>query len=211
MAESAHSFAQPHDRNSRLYALGLDEATIAKMVLHGLAARQACSPFSPPSYPGTTQWAETTIASRQFLAPKDWTPDDSNGFPRVASPDGKIAIVVATGDERTGIATEEPRTKYSKGPETSAAVAMNEQLALVAEAPTPQRETWILLVTTNEYEMRYELSRPRGQDSKGRVVEWSDRIIFPAVEIYSLPARQDDDGGDDDDGLDGIDVPVERI
>lgn len=217
MAEPAHNFEQPHDRNSRLYALGLDEATIEKMVLYGLAAKQACSPYSPPSYPGTTQWAETTIASRQFLAPKDWTPDDSHGFPRVVSPDGKVAIVVATGDERTGIATAEPRTKYSKGPETSAAVAMNEQLtfqlqrSLVAEAPTPQRETWILLVTTNEFEMRYELSRPKGQDSKGRVVEWSDRIIFSPVEIDSLPARQDDDGGDDGDGLGGIDVPVERI
>jgi hypothetical protein len=215
MAQPARSFEQPHDRNSRLYALGLDEATIEKMVVHGLVARQACSPFSPPSYPGTVQWAETTIASRQFLAPKDWTPDNSHGFPRVVSPDGRIAIFVATGDERTGIATAEPRTKYSKGPETSAAVAINEQLAFQLEGALAQpdavkRETWAVLVTTNTYEMRYELSCPSGQDAKGRVVSWSNRIIFPPVEIDGLPGR-DDDHGDDDDGGSGIDVPIERI
>lgn len=216
MAEPARNFEQPHDRNARLYALGLDEAIVEAIVLHGLVARQACSPFSPPSYPGTVQWAETVIGSRQFLVPKNWTPDDSHGFPRVVSPDGKIAIFVATGDERTGIATAEPRTKYSKGPETTAAVAMNEQLSfqlggsLAAEAPM-QRETWAALLTTNAYEMRYELSCPKGQDSKGRVVSWSDRIIFPPVEIDGLPGRDDDHRDDDDGSAGNIDVPVERI
>jgi hypothetical protein len=215
MAEPAGNFEQPHDRNARLYALGLDEATIEKIVLHGLLARQACSPFSPPSYPGTVQWAETTIGSRQFLVPKDWTPDNSHGFPRVVSPDGKIAIFVATGDERTGIATAEPRTKYSKGPETTAAVAMNEQLAFQLEGPLAQaplqRETWAVLLTTNAYEMRYELSCPMGQDKRGRVVSWSSRIIFPPIEIDGLPGRDDDHRDDDDGGAGGIDVPVERI
>ena len=102
------------------------------MVLHGLAARQACSPFSPPSYPGSTQWAETTIASRRFLAPKDWTPDDSHNYSRVVNPDGRIAVAVAdNGDEGTGIATAEPRTKYTKGAETAAAVKANAQLSLL--------------------------------------------------------------------------------
>jgi hypothetical protein len=218
MAQPARSFEQPHDRNSRLYLLGLDETVMEKMVVHGLTAKQACSPFSPTSYPGYTQWAETTIASRRFLTPKDWTPDDSHGFPRVVSPDGKIAITVATGDEHTGIAADEPRTKYPKGPETTSAVEVNAQPQIPGfplsktpeKAPASQRETWMLLVTTNHLELRYELSLPKGQDKEGRVVEWSERIIFPPIDIESLPAR-DDDGGDDDDGLGGIDVPVERI
>lgn len=217
MAQSAQSFEQPHDRNARLHLLDLDEATIERIVVHGLIARQACSPFSPTSYPGYTQWAETTIASRQFLAPKDWTPDDAHGFPRVVSPDGKIALTVATGDERTGIASDEPRTKYPKGPETAAAVQVNEQLAFPGlavvqpsdKAPVSQRETWMVLLTTAEFELRYELSCPRAQDKEGRVIAWSDRIIFDPIEIDSLPGR-DDDGGDDD-GFAGLDVPVERI
>lgn len=209
MAEPARSFEQPHDRNSKLFLLGLDEAIVEEMVLHGLTARQACSPFSPPSFPGTTQWAETTIASRQFLAPRDWTPDDSHNYSRVVSPDLKIAVAVSTGDERTGIATAEPRTKYTKGPETEAAVRAN-QLSLLETTEDTQCETWILLIVTTELEVRYELSRPMGQDKSGRVVSWSERIIFPPIDIDSLPGRDEDDDGDDD-GLGGIDVPVERI
>src|SRR3982750_4430938 len=117
MAQPAHNFEQPHDRDAKLYALGLDQATVEKIVVHGLTARQACSPLSPPSYPGIRQWAETNIASRVLLIPKDWTPNDANNFSRVVNPEETLAIVVATGDERTGIATQEPQTRYPKGPE----------------------------------------------------------------------------------------------
>jgi len=217
MAEPARNFEQPHDRNSRLFALGLDEALIEKVALYGLMARQRCSPLSPPAFPGTTQWAETIVGARLVLVPKNWTPDDSHNFSRIVSPDGRIAIIVATGDEHTGIATAEPRTKHPKGSETAAAVEINEQLSLpgLAVAGTAERvpgsqcETWVFLLSTNDFEMRYELSRPKTQDSEGRVIAWSDRIIFPPIDIDSLPARSDDDGDDDD--LGGIDVPVERI
>jgi hypothetical protein len=220
MAQAAPSFDQPHDRNARLSLLGLTETVIENTVARGLVARRACSPFSPPSYPGYKQWAETTIALREFLAPRDWTPDDSNGFPRVVSPDGSIALTVATGDERTGIATQEPATKYPKGPETKAAVEVNEQLPFPGFAAVPDpaqpgsalRETWALLICTTELEVRYELSCPKAQAGDGRVVAWSSRIVFDPIDIESLPGRGDDSDGDsDDDGFAGIDVPVERI
>ena len=62
----------------------------------------------------------------------------------------------------------------------------------------------------NDFELRYELSRPRAQDKEGRVIAWSDRILFPPVEIEGLPGR-DDSGRDDDEEDGGLDVPVERI
>jgi len=217
MAEPARNFEQPHDRDARLHALGLDQSTVEEIVLHGLRARQAVSPLAPPPYPGTTQWAETIVGARLGLVPKDWTPDDSHNFSQIISPDGRIGIVVATGDEQTGIATAEPRTKHPKGAETEAAVEANAQLeipglSLVAEeGQVPTRDTWVILLHTSEFEMRYELSRPKTQDALGRVTAWSDRIIFPSIDLESLPSRNDNDGGDDDDGSTGIDVPVERI
>lgn len=216
MAESAHNFEQPHDRDARLHALGLDHATVEEVVLYGLRARQGVSPLAPPPFPGTTQWAETIVGARLRLVPRDWTPDDSHNFSQIISPDGRIGIVVATGDEHTGIATAEPRTKHPKGAETEAAVEANAQLEIpglslaVEEGQVITRETWVVLLHTNELEMRYELSRPKTQDALGRVTAWSDRIIFPSIDVESLPSRGDSDG-DDDDGTTGIDVPVERI
>jgi hypothetical protein len=217
MAESAHSFEQPDDRDSRLAVLGLDAIAIEKMVLHGLMARQACSPLAPPSYPGVTQWAETIVGSRLLLIPKGWVPNDAHNYSRIINPDATIAIVVATGDEQTGIASAEPRTKYPKGPETAAAVQANKQMefpglaiAALDKVAGSEIETWILLPSTNDFEMRYELSRPKAQDKDGRVIAWSDRIIFPPIEIEGLPGR-DDKPRTDDDGDEGLDVPVERI
>lgn len=217
MAEPARNFEQPHERDSKLFALGLDVATLEEIVMFGLLARQRCSPLSPPSYPGTVQWAETIIGSRVVLVPGGWTPNDNHNYSRIVNPDETIAIVVATGDEHTGIATNEPRTRYPKGPETTAAVETNAQMAFPGlaiaefEKISPAGlETWITLLSTNDFECRYELSRPQAQDKGGRVIAWSDRIIFPPIEIEGLPGR-DDDGGDDHDDEGGLDVPVERI
>lgn len=215
MAEPARNFEQPHDRNARLYALGLDEATVEEIALYGLRARQAVSPFAPPSFPGTTQWAETNVGARLLLVPKGWKADDTKNFSRIVSPSGKVAIFVATGDEHTGIATAEPRTKHPKGAETEAAVEKNAQAQLpglaLASENAQVAETWAFLLCANDLEMRYEVSRPKKQDSEGRVTTWSDRIIFPPIDLESLPARDDDGGGDDEDDDRGIDVPVERI
>lgn len=216
MAQPAQNFEQPHERNAKLFLLGLDEATIAAVVLYGLKARQGVSPLAPPAFSGTTQWAETIVGCRLTLVPKGWSHDDSHNFSRTVSPNGGVAIVVATGDERTGIATAEPATKHSKGSETEAAVERNAQImipGLAVASSVAQCETWVLLLCTTDYEMRYELSRPQKQNADGRVTKWSDRIIFPPIDLDSLPGRDDEgrDDDDDDDGPEGIDVPVERI
>jgi hypothetical protein len=214
MAEPARNFEQPHERTSRLHALGLDEKTLLGAVQRGLAARQTCTAFDPPSFPGYLQWAQTHRALRELLAPQDWTPDDSRNFSRVVNPDRTVAVTVATGDEYTGISGQkEPRTKYPKGSETDLAIEVNvEQLTIWAEPssvsaqPRSRRSTWMLLVATTAHEVRSELSCPSGQDESGRVVAWSERIPLSPIEIDALPMRDDDE-----DEPPAIDVPVERI
>jgi hypothetical protein len=222
MAEPAHSFEQPHERVARLHELGLDEKTIETAVLRGFVARQTCTSFDPPSYPGTVQWAQTHRAMRELTAPLDWTPDDTRNFSRVVSPNRAVAATVATGDEHTGVrGATEPRTKYPKGSETTLAVETNVHLEQLSLWPSPTARTqdtveakqqvlWMLLIATGEHEVRYELSRPKGQDEQGRVVSWSERIIFGPLDIDSIPTKNDD-GNEDDDGDEGLDVPVERI
>jgi hypothetical protein len=223
MAEPARKFEQPHDRAAQLHALGLKEAEVNEMVVRGYVERQTCTPFHPASYPGTSQWAETVAASRELLTPRGWTPKSSNNYDLVISPDEKIAIAISTGDKNTGRVNSqygevEPRTKHPKGTETRLAVLANEPVTLFEGVlpeqslvvPRSRQDTWILLFATGEHEIRYELSRPKAQDAEGRVVAWSERIVFPPIEIDSLPTRADNHD-DDDDGTAGIDVPVERI
>lgn len=228
MAELARSFEQPHERTSQLHSLGLKEATIHEAVLRGFVARQSCTPLDPPSYPGTVQWGETHRAIRLLTVPLEWTPDDSKNYSRIVSPNRMVAVTVATGDGFTGVRSKkgemkiEPRTKYPKGSETTLAVETNvtlEQLTLWPQVRSivkeqtqagPQRQfLWILLIATDEHEIRYELARPKGQDEQGRVVSWFERIIFDPVDIDSIPSDRRDDDDDDNEG--GLDVPVERI
>lgn len=215
MAEPARNFEQPHERDARLHALGLSVAPLRTTIERGIAARDTCTAFDPPSFPGYLQWATMHRAIREVLAPLDWTPDDSRNFSRVVNSAQTIALTVATGDERTGRPGPQPSTKYPKGSETDLAIATNVQLSFwpepgqdVEAGPRPRRVTWILLVTTDRDEVRAELSCPKAQDKDGRVVEWSDRIFLPTVERDAQTTTRRDD---DDDDEPGIEVPVERI
>lgn len=223
MAQPARNHQRPDERASRLFELGLEERKIEEAVIRGLSARQTCTPFHPPSYPGTTQWAETHAAIRQLLASAGWTPCDRRNYSRVVSPSGQVALTVATGDLHTAeVGLYEPVTRYPKGPATRDAVEVNQQLSLLpkesaehpeADAGAIATQTWILLLSTDEHDLCYELSLPAEQDSEGRVVSWAERIIFPTIEISAIPGRDQNDEDDDEDQGDSgdIDVPIERI
>ncbi len=226
MAEPARKYEQPHERAAKLHALGLDEATVQEMVIRGFVKRQTCTAFHPPSYPGYSQWGETVAASRELLVSRDWSFSDANNLSRVISPDEKVAVIVSTGDDNTArneyrYGEIQPRTKHPKGTETRLAVEANEPTLFdmlseekVERAITPRPDhqaTWMLLIATTKREVRYELSLPKTQDGEGYVCEWSERIIFPPIEIDSLAARYDNRDDDDDEGTADIDVPVERI
>jgi hypothetical protein len=139
----------------------------------------------------------------------------------VIRPDRAVAVTVSTGCEQTGVrGTREPSTRYPKGAQTAIAVETNVNIGQLSlwevaspqipdaesEAEPRQQVLWVLLIATVGHEVRYELSRPDGQDEHGRVVSWSERIIFDSIDTDALPGRQDDDDGDA-----GLDVPVERI
>lgn len=115
--------------------------------------------------------------------------DDGN-FSLTVSPDGQIAIAIATGDEGTGIFDQIPITQSSKGPRTMEAVATNnKQLGLELVFPDgwipplydPMKfgdcATWLLLIHREDTEIRAELSHPMGFDDNKRLSGWKERII----------------------------------
>jgi hypothetical protein len=205
----------PEDDEDRLRQLGLTTEEVSKAVERGIVERMNCTLFDPPSYPGVVQWARTVRDLRETLVPNGWRADNTRNFSTVVSPNELVAIAVSTGDERTGREGDpEPRTKYPKGTVFLAAVNRNVQLSLFGEmiidadgAVLSKTRTWTLLMRTDAVtkEVRVELSLPAQIGDDGRVIAWSERIIFTPFSFGdTLP-------GDDDPPIEGIDVPVEPI
>jgi hypothetical protein len=213
--ERAAVVVEPHQREAHLYALGLAEGVLRDAVAKGLDARKRCTAFDPPSFPGIAQWAMTHRSLREVLTLQGWSADDTGGFSTVVSPNGRVAVTVAAGDDRTGKhGLPTPTTKHRRGPLTHAAIEGN-QLALFGpgaqlddeHGADARRVTWILLVATRHDEVRVELSCPRAIDEAGRVASWSERIILDALEVEpTLDLLPDEDDPDLD-----IDVPIERL
>lgn len=220
MADPAHTYVEPHERASRLHELDFREEWLFNAILMGLAARKGVTAFHPPIYGGVSQWAETHVGLREQCVPSGrWEANDRGNFATVIRGDGRIAITVATGTDRTGIpGLPEPMTKYSRGPMTHAAIERNLQLTIpFFDAGTDELtehvipETWYLLIHTRYDEVRFELSCPRHIGVDGRIDSWSERIIIPPLDTDTFFGGHGN--GDDDPGSLGgpIDVPVEPL
>lgn len=215
MASDPFALLHPEDDEDRLRRLGITTEDVRKAVERGIVERMNCTTFDPPSYPGVVQWARTVRDLRETLVPNGWRADNTRNFSTVVSPNELVAIAVSTGDERTGREGEpEPRTKYPKDTVFLAAVNRNVQLSLFGEMiieadgkVLSKTRTWTLLMRTDAFakEVRVELSLPARIGEDGRVIAWSERIIFTPLSFdNTLP-------GDDDPPIEGIDVPVEPI
>lgn len=180
------------DVHSRLEELGLTATMLAEVVRQGHHVFISATANDPPLYPGFSAWARMVRALREYLVPAGWERSDENNYSLVISPNGTMAIAVATGDEITGNASASPTTKSSKGPSTVEAVASNQvQLSLpydLPPIPAParpadadrERMTWILLVHRSTNEVRCELSLPMSMGTDGRIDAWQERIIIGA-------------------------------
>lgn len=205
------------DVADRLRELGLRVDLLTNPVHAAYQAWSNCSVFDPRMYAGLTFWAVAIRHLRFGLVPLEWTTNDEGNYSLTISPDGSVAIAVATGDEFTGIPDEVPSTQSKKGPKTVAAVAANNrQLGLELEFPEgmepplldPRKfgdyATWLLLMHREENVIRRELSLPLGFADDQKVSGWKERIILPEIGLDSL-----DDIKVPDDDLD-FDVSVVR-
>lgn len=179
---------EPAEVVDRLAQLGLTPQALRDAVAMGEAARNSCSANDPAIAPGFFAWARTTRGLRDELTAVGWRRSCDGGLETAVSPDGTLAITVATGDDATGRVGGTPKTKYAKGPATVAAIEQN-QLSFLFAMPEPmvpgpvptERVTWLLLIARGADEVRCELSLPRAIGEDGKVESWSERIILDAV------------------------------
>lgn len=183
------------DVNSRLAELGLSRELLVAAVTQGMMARSECTPNDPPLYAGFATWALTVRGLREVLSPQPygWSRSDEGGYSLVISPNGKMAIAVATGDENTGNPAITPLTKSPKGPRTQSAIEVNQyqeslegfESAEITNDPHSDCVTWILLQHYDQMrkEVLMELSLPTS--ISGKVDGWSERIILGALPFDS--------------------------
>jgi hypothetical protein len=171
----------------RLAELGLSVDLVERVVRRADADVSTFTELDPPILLGLTRWGRMSRYLREELVPEGWTFDNPRNLARTIHPSGEFAIVAATGDELTGLASLLPTTRYRKGDATVRAVAVNEQLTFdFGDGFTPGLTadagallTWILLFFEDEAEFRVELSLPDGIED-GRITSWAERIILPS-------------------------------
>jgi hypothetical protein len=201
---------------SALESLGVPVDGLDRAVGAALGARQAVTLFHPKSFPGTMLWGEGTAAFRRLMVGvHNWTYDELDGQPRTISPDGRIAVVVQTGDEWTGVDSpgRAPSTRHPKGAATKRKVTSNalqlELFSTASEAEEVEADlapmTWVLLLAIVDGELRAELSLPEDISDAGYVVAWRTRVL-----LSSHPVDADDVviAGDEGDSPSESDVAV---
>jgi hypothetical protein len=147
------------------------------------------------------------VARRPTLG-KGWTREDYKGFATVLSPDGLIAIAVASGDDGTGDIHADVTTRSPKGIATIEAVsgnlslplddryvADNERIAIrVDAAATDNSTTTYFLLHDRRGGIRYaELSRPMSINKKGYAETWEPRIPITAKPLDPVVVKVDGD------------------
>ena len=219
MSDSAPIRFEPYDVDTRLAELNLKREIFVEAARQGWAAFVSCTPNHPPTYPGTSAWAEMIRSIRDSLAATDWTRANPGNLPLVLNADKSMAITVSSGDVETGRAGGFPKTRSAKGPQTAAVVRNNGQAQfafmedatpIIASIKTRGRSTWLFLVYRDIQQnvLRYELSLPISMGDDGFVDEWAERILFPPdpIDPRNLSLDKGDDGNSPD-----ITVQITRL
>jgi hypothetical protein len=189
-------FSEEPEVTSRLADLGLTLPGLSRVIAAGAGGYTSTTAFHTSSAPGSYLYFETTAALRRLCVPDGWGADELDGQARTFDPVRLNAIIVQTGDEKTGLVGEdEPTTRHPKGSATSKKVKVNArqlELFTVGRADDAQVDaggllTWVLLVAIVDGELRAELSLPERMSDSSRPAGWLERIILPAVSLGGGP------------------------
>ena len=180
---------EPPMVDARLASLGLTHERLADAILSGDAGASSSTALHPPGNVGYRRWADTVAGLRRQLLPHGWLQSNALNYCTVYNPTTRVAIVVMAGDANTGSRVAATRSKYPKGAATVRRLRLNQQQASMfpdlkspAEVVEEDCTTWVLAQDSDDAGVRAELSRPRSQDLSGRVVDWYERVLLPAVD-----------------------------
>jgi hypothetical protein len=174
---------------SRLASHNLLPEELLKDALNaGQQALAGCSLDRPPMARGVHVWGVILETLRQRGRPSGWHRSEGK-LSSVISPDGLVQIVVASGDESTGIEEKVPHTKYPRGAASIDAIEANQMSLFPNLVPIRPRSakagalTWILLHRRLRDTVRWELSLPKSVDQEGVIQSWAERIVLEPLSV----------------------------
>ncbi|MYC32144.1 MAG: hypothetical protein F4X64_03075 [Chloroflexi bacterium] len=209
------AYVRPADVTAQLNGLDLTREVLLEAVHFGSTYAAECTRHDPSSLAGTLLWGKTVRHLRDRLIPAGWDARDKRNLPLTVHPSGRWAIVVASGDEHTGIPDRTPSTRYDRGSATQQVVSINQLSFATLSADFAKLDaaalhrTWFLLHyrDNDADEIRVELSLPIEMTSDNFVTQWERRIILAGAGDGSASAHSVPDSSFDPD-VDMIDVPV---
>lgn len=177
----------------RLAELGLTGKEVEESLMAGHNGAQLATAAHARIAAGTYRWHECLAHLRNALLNQGWVLKDEKNAPRVVSPNGNIAIMVATGNEKTGTKST-PSNATPKGVMTEKDIwnnrysneGMLEGFADITSELVPT--TWVLLYfySSVQNHIRAELSQPDPDGfQKGYITSWTERIILPSIDLGS--------------------------
>jgi hypothetical protein len=155
-------------------------------------------------------WAYTLRKLRDDASIGVWEKSD-HALNLIINRSKRIAISVASGGEHTGVPDATPTTKRPVGIATRRAVFRNRLGVLdlkydnVQDVGEEDCITYLLLRRREDDKVFCELSVPDVIGIDGFVVDWSERLVFPPIDLEPGPSAQADD-----EQTSKVSVPVNR-
>jgi hypothetical protein len=199
-----------------------------RIVYAATQAADAVSPLAPKGAPGRHAHDYCVAALRSVLLSKrGWEIEEDDFVARTVNRQKRIAIVVAGGNEFTGMRGTDTdfTTKWHKGSRAFAGAPTNQQMGfddvdgggfdwgLRENDPSMEWRLWYLLHYRTKDSVQLELSAPGHLDDAEFPRSWVERIFLPPYilgrsDAGRLPPSRDDD--DRNDGAAPVDVPVQK-
>ncbi|MFD6778420.1 hypothetical protein [Streptomyces diastaticus] len=201
-----------HDEQSnydeQLADLGLRAEYFDRTVRLGEDAREGATRDDANNAPGTLDYLARVRTLRETLRTEEgWLRYDPKQSPLAVNAEKTVAVGVLLGDARTGLpGNPQPRSHRPAGVAKEALIARNQELALFSLPPEPPRRgeaqlsddeyanlsTWYLLTFRYEarergiVEIRSELSLPSSIGPRGKIDDWKQRILLPAIRFTKV-------------------------
>lgn len=182
---------------TRLAELGFPMEVLTPTIDVWIAARNSATPFHAASFGGTYAYHEGVRTLREEGLPHGLEQLTRDGVELCVNHTKRTAVVIVTGDARTGDADNlhiQPSTKYPRGPVSMA--VLTAQLSLFPiegkKARTDPFDVWVLLLHMHpDGDTRVELSLPGVINDEGVILSWEERIFLGTFRGNTIPAKAD--------------------